>query len=143
MGNGTQVVASANSHPDLFWALKGGANNFGIVTKFTLKTFAIPKISTTLQSFNESGIYDYITALCDLVKLDEPNPIAAGGVFTIDYNVTTKVSSASLIGVQEGISRPPSQFANFTALPGVSKVHNVTTGKQFASGLVTPNQMFR
>ncbi|KAH1531548.1 hypothetical protein KXV92_004405 [Aspergillus fumigatus] len=143
LGNGTQVVASANSHPDLFWALKGGANNFGIVTKFTLKTFAIPKISTTLQSFNESGIYDYITALCDLVKLDEPNPIAAGGVFTIDYNVTTKVSSASLIGVQEGMSRPPSQFANFTALPGVSKVHNVTTGKQFASGLVTPNQMFR
>ncbi|EAW17185.1 FAD-binding oxidoreductase [Aspergillus fischeri NRRL 181] len=143
LGNGTQVVASANSHPDLFWALKGGANNFAIVTKFTLKTFAIPKISTTIQSFNESGIYDYITALCDLVKLDEPNPIAAGGVFTIDYNATTKVSSASLIGVQEGVSRPPSQFTNFTAIPGVSKAHNVTTGKQFASGLVTPNQMFR
>ncbi|KAF4237421.1 hypothetical protein CNMCM8980_005501 [Aspergillus fumigatiaffinis] len=143
LGNGTQVVASATSHPDLFWALKGGANNFGIVTKFTLKMFAIPKISTTIQSFNESGIYDYITALCDLVKLDEPNAIAAGGVFTIGYNATTKVSSASLIGVQEGVSRPPSQFANFTAIPGASKMHNVTTGKQFASGLITPNQMFR
>ncbi|KAI2465117.1 putative FAD-binding oxidoreductase [Annulohypoxylon bovei var. microspora] len=38
---GTVVNASAESHPDLFWALKGGANNFGIVTKFTLKAYDI------------------------------------------------------------------------------------------------------
>lgn len=31
LGNGTQVVASAASNPDLFWALKGGSSNFGIV----------------------------------------------------------------------------------------------------------------
>ncbi|KAI1204149.1 putative FAD-binding oxidoreductase [Annulohypoxylon truncatum] len=38
---GTVVNASATSNPDLFWALKGGANNFGIVTKFTLKAYDI------------------------------------------------------------------------------------------------------
>ncbi|KAJ7727580.1 FAD dependent oxidoreductase [Mycena metata] len=38
--NGNIVTVTAASDPDLFFALKGGGNNFGIVTKFTLKTFA-------------------------------------------------------------------------------------------------------
>ncbi|TKA64294.1 hypothetical protein B0A49_10745, partial [Cryomyces minteri] len=38
--HGKIVNANANSHPDLFLALKGGSNNFGIVTRFDFKTFA-------------------------------------------------------------------------------------------------------
>ena len=31
--------ANLHSHPDLFRALKGGSNNFGIVTRFDFKTY--------------------------------------------------------------------------------------------------------
>ncbi|PHH88229.1 hypothetical protein CDD83_7805 [Cordyceps sp. RAO-2017] len=41
LANGRVVEASVHSHPDLFWALKGGLNNFGIVTKFRLATYPI------------------------------------------------------------------------------------------------------
>jgi FAD/FMN-containing dehydrogenase len=143
LGNGTQVVANRTSHPDLFWALKGGANNYGIVTKFTLKTYAIPNVSTTIQVFNESGIPDFLTAVCNIAKLDEEDPIAAGMVATVQYNASTKVASASLLGVQEGISKPPSQFANFSAIPATTRINNVTTMRQWASSLDTPKQMFR
>ncbi|MBP1861215.1 FAD-binding oxidoreductase [Rhizobium herbae] len=34
MANGELVRASAKDHPDLFWALRGGGGNFGIVTAF-------------------------------------------------------------------------------------------------------------
>lgn len=127
LGNGTQVTANKKSHPDLFWALNGGANKYGIVTKFTLKTYAIPKVSTTIQVFNESGIPDFLTAVCNMAKLDEEDPITAGMVATVQYNATTKVASASLLDVQEGVSKPPSQFANFSAIPATTRINNVTT----------------
>ena len=39
IANGSVVTASSTSHPDLFWAIRGGGSNFGIVTEFVLKVY--------------------------------------------------------------------------------------------------------
>jgi hypothetical protein len=44
MADGKIVNANSTSNSDLFWGLKGGGNNFGIVTKLHLKTFSMGKI---------------------------------------------------------------------------------------------------
>lgn len=142
LGNGTQVVANCTSNPDLFWALKGGANNFGIVTKFTIKTLPIPYISTTIQSFNESAVPAFIEATVNIANNDGPD-IAAGSVISINYNATTKVVSPSLLGVQEGTESPPSRFANFSAIPSTLTLNNVLTPIEWHSQLDSPFQMFR
>ncbi|KAJ5204914.1 uncharacterized protein N7498_005793 [Penicillium cinerascens] len=143
LGNGTQITVDKDSHGDLFWALKGGANNFGIVTKFTLKTYDMPMVSTTIQVYNESGIPDFITAVCNAAKLDEEDPIAAGMIATVEYNATTEVVSASVLGVQEGAVSPPSQFSNFTAIPATTRINKIQSMKSWVAVLDSPKQMFR
>ncbi|KAM7185569.1 protein of unknown function (DUF3328) domain containing protein [Rhypophila sp. PSN 637] len=49
LANGSTVRASEKSHSDLFWALRGGGANFGVVTKVVLRIFPQPKSVYTFQ----------------------------------------------------------------------------------------------
>lgn len=44
LADGTQVHASADEHPDLFWALRGGGGNFGVVVALEVQLTALPAV---------------------------------------------------------------------------------------------------
>ena len=65
LADGRLVHASADEHPDLFWALRGGGGNFGVVTSFEYRLhpvetviagpmfWPIEELETTLRWYRE------------------------------------------------------------------------------------------
>ena len=42
--DGSRLHVAADSHPDLFWAIRGGGGNFGVVTRFKLRLHEVERV---------------------------------------------------------------------------------------------------
>ena len=58
LADGSNVVASSTSYPDLYWAMLGGGGaSFGIATSFTVKVYKNPLNSLAFLRFNLGADY--------------------------------------------------------------------------------------
>ncbi|KAG9119994.1 hypothetical protein FRC07_004700 [Ceratobasidium sp. 392] len=114
--NGTITTATETTNSDLFFGLKGGLNNFGIVTKFTLLAFPQGQVWGGLQTFTWDQIPSVNNATVEFVKsVTDPK----AGIITT-YNFLLGQASwpgVSLLMFYDGPIPPAGIFERFSSIP--------------------------
>jgi FAD/FMN-containing dehydrogenase len=70
------VTASADSHPDLFWALRGGGGNFGVVTSFTYALHPVGQVLAGLIGYPLQDLTRLLAFYTEAVA-DAPDALTA------------------------------------------------------------------
>ena len=76
LASGDVVTADADSHPDLFWAIRGGGGNFGVVTAFTFRAYPLTTVLGGLVAYP-------LSAAVDVLKFYRSVTASAGDEFTV------------------------------------------------------------
>ncbi|OJJ96633.1 hypothetical protein ASPACDRAFT_81293 [Aspergillus aculeatus ATCC 16872] len=139
LANGTIVEANATSHADLFWALKGGSSNFGIVTRFDIETIASTQVWAGTWTVAEEYIPDFLAATAAFAanNTDPKTHVVPAVVPSED----SAVASVILFYDSPDVSYPDA-LKVFTDIPAVSNTMAFKTVAEMAvemGEVVTPH----
>lgn len=65
---GEVLTVNAESHPELFWALRGGGGNFGVVTRFTVQASPVDGLAGGSIRFDRSDVPTVLRAWREVMR---------------------------------------------------------------------------
>ncbi|KAK7754778.1 hypothetical protein SLS62_003338 [Diatrype stigma] len=132
--NATVVAVQEANHPDLFLALKGGGNNFGIVTSFLLKAYPQGDVWGGNLWFeeNEKTTPAVLQAIRDFTEYNtDPK---AGIIVTSERTLATLVQLWIVFLFYDGPDPPEEVFKNFTDVKPFLNTCKTQTMSELVSG---------
>lgn len=119
LASGEIIYATASSHSDLWLALKGGSNNFGIITRFDLATFPMGQMWGGVIQFNYTKTVLEAQAKAFSAFMDPRNFDDAADMGIILGFQNKSYSIGNSLFYVEPIADPPT-FQPFTSIPSLS-----------------------
>jgi FAD/FMN-containing dehydrogenase len=83
LADGTVVTASENEHPELFWALRGGGGNFGVVTSFTFALHPVRNVVCGPTAWPVSATAEVLTWFRDFMPAQDEDLYGFFAVMTV------------------------------------------------------------
>ena len=115
LSSGQLVNANATSNADLFFALKGGGNNFGVVTRIDIKTFQQGLLWGGQIIYPSSTVRSQIQAFVDLDNDPNYDPYAAL-IMSFGYEGASRsLIVANALEYGKPVINPPA-FQPFTSI---------------------------
>ncbi|MGW1341087.1 FAD-binding oxidoreductase [Kribbella sp. NPDC002412] len=103
--DGRFVTASAEQHPDLFWAIRGGTGNFGIVTSLEFRLYPVRQVHAGIVYYGADHAAAILRRYRDWTATI-PNELSTAVVLTKDDGVAIKVMYAGEADVAEHLLKP-------------------------------------
>lgn len=139
LANGRVVTASKTQNPDLFTVLKGGNNNFGIVTQFKFRTFTYAGMWGGLVIYPETTIQDQFKALINFSNNVDKNRKSATILIPFYQSKAGMELILNSYDHTETVVRPAA-FDEFFAIPGnISDTTAVTNMSDLAAAFASQN----
>ncbi|KAF8137725.1 hypothetical protein K438DRAFT_2120466, partial [Mycena galopus ATCC 62051] len=114
--SGEVLTVSDSSNEDLFWALKGGGNNFGIVTNWTMVTQAQGPIYSQTFQYTLDKSAKVVDAIINYSKNVDPlSNIETYWEWTVDHGQLAAIISAECF--YDRRTPPTEVFQEFEAIP--------------------------
>lgn len=137
LASGEIVNANATSRPDLFRALKGGGNNFGIVTRFDLMAFPQGQIlaGNVVNSIEDRGAV--FTAYSNIAGAEDYD-VYASLVMGLAFNATSKGWSLSTGAIYTKPVTNPPVFDELLSIPAVANTLHLTNLSTYAAENAIP-----
>ena len=115
LANGVIENINRQNHPNLMKALRGGSNNFGIVTRFDLRTFPQGKLWGGDIVYNENVTSQLLSAFVEFGAQTSYDEYAALFIANVYQSISEQYFAvATPIYTKPVIN--PSVFSNFTFL---------------------------
>ncbi|KAL8981369.1 MAG: hypothetical protein Q9205_003819 [Flavoplaca limonia] len=135
LADGSLTNANANHNQDLFKAMKGGANNFGIVTTFTLKTYAINQVWGGIKFYSLDQLPALFAAMQEYQSKPKKDLYAnlMLQAFTTNASVGAVLNMVYLKPVVNA-----SAFAPFYSIPTTGDTTKIQSLTQMMSGQQVP-----
>ncbi|KAG2064933.1 FAD-binding domain-containing protein [Suillus decipiens] len=115
--NGTVADITGSTNPDLFFALRGGFNNFGIVTRVTLKTYPQSLIWGGLITYSQDEWEGVNSAIVNF-SANVTDPKAS--IYN-SYSLISGVAAMSTILFYDAPTMPEGIFNEFLSIPDIEK----------------------
>lgn len=141
LADGRIVDANQETHQDLFHALRGGGNNFGVVTRFDMLTFPAHDVwdGAIIHSKDETeSIIDALVSLTDNLDVADNPDAHFLGIWAHSPQMPD-IFVTSVLTHLDGVPNPKS-MEKFLNIPGQQNLRTASLATKVADFLVPSNK---